>query len=118
MKEEVEKWYSRAKKDLEAAQKSLQAKEYGWSCFQAHQGVEKALKAKYLKKNESLIKTHDLVLLAKNANAPKEILIKCSKINPVYLDTRYPDIPQEYTEKIAENILKDAGEVIAWTEKN
>ena len=118
MKQNAEKWYAQAKKDLQAALKSFHVKEYAWACFQAHQAIEKALKAAYIRKHDALLKTHDLVLLAKRLEAPESILISCSKINPVYLDTRYPDIPKEYTEETAQKIFKDAGEVLAWTEKN
>ena len=113
MKPETEKWLKQAKKDMRAANNSLNSKDYEWACFQAHQAVEKSLKALIIEKNSSLIKTHDLVLLAKKLDAPEEIKIKCSKINPSYVDTRYPDAPKAYSEEEAKDIVKLAEEVMA-----
>ncbi len=85
MKPETEKWLKQAKKDIRAANNSFNSRDYEWACFQAHQATEKSLKALNIEKNSSLIKIHDLVLLAKKLGAPEDIRIKCSKINPSIL---------------------------------
>lgn len=118
MQQEAKQWFEKAKKDIIAAEHSINSRDYEWSAFQSHQGTEKAPKALYIKKNSELIKTHDLILLAKKVMAPKNILSICSKINPAYLDTRYPDIPEKYNEVDAQEILDLAKEVIKWIEKN
>jgi len=118
MMEEIKIWIEKAKRDLEAAKNSLNSKDYEWSSFQAQQAVEKALKALYIKKYKKLIRIHDLVLLAKKIDSPNEIIVLCSKINPSYVDTRYPDVSKDYTKDDAKKILKLSIEVIEWTEKN
>lgn len=87
MREEIENWIKQAKKDLVAAKNSLKTKDYEWASFQAQQCIEKALKSLYIKKYDKLIKTHDLAFLAREINAPDEIISKCIKVNPSYMDT-------------------------------
>ncbi|MBI2631774.1 HEPN domain-containing protein [Candidatus Pacearchaeota archaeon] len=118
MKSETEKWLEQVKKDIRAANNSFNSRDYEWACFQAHQAVEKSLKALIIEKKSFLIKTHDLVLLAKKLDAPEDIKIKCSKINPSYIDTRYPDVPKAYSEVEVREIVKLSEEVISWIEKN
>ena len=114
---EIKIWYSRAKKDLVAAKHSLESGDYEWAGYQVHQSVEKALKAVYIKKNNKLIKIHDLVLLARKINAPNEIIELCSKINPSFLDTRHPDSSKNYTIEEAQDLINFAEEILKWTEK-
>ena len=118
MKEEIRNWWEQAKKDLIAAKNSLNSDDYEWACFQAQQSVEKALKALYIKEYGKLFKTHDLVFLARKLKDSEEIIENCSKINPSYISTRYPDLAKEYTEKDAKEIINLSEEVLTWTEKN
>ena len=58
------------------------------------------------------------MILAKDLKLPERLIDKCDKLNPIYIETRYPDasgnLPhKKYTQekslediKIAENILK------------
>jgi len=41
----VRKWMVQAEADLGAAKDSYDSKHYNWSCFQAQQSAEKALRA-------------------------------------------------------------------------
>ena len=116
-KPESKTWLERAEKDLKAAKDSLVSDNLGWSAFQAHQAVEKALKAAYIKKFKELIKTHDLALLAQKIGAEQKIIEECAKLNSVYLDTRYPDVPADYTEEKAREFSKIAEEVLEWIKK-
>ena len=116
--EEIKVWFERAKKDFKAATNSLNSGDYEWTAFQAQQATEKSLKALYIKKHKNFIKIHDLVFLARKVNAPKEILVLCSKINPSYLDTRYPDLTKSYNQEDAKEILNYAEKVLEWIEKN
>lgn len=118
MKEEIKRWLERAKTDLKVAKDSFKSKNYGWACFQAQQASEKALKSLYIKKYKKLLRIHDLVLLARKINAPKEIIVLCSKINPSYIDTRYPDLSKSYSKKDAEEVINSAGKILKWIEKN
>jgi len=115
---DVKDWMERARKDLRAAENSYNARDYDWSCFQAQQAVEKALKALNIIKYKKLLRAHDLVLLARRVNAPKEIIVLCSKINPSYIDTRYPDLSRIYEKKDAKYILELSKKVLKWTEKS
>lgn len=118
MREEIENWWKQSEKDLKAAKNSLNSGDYEWACFQTQQAVEKALKAVYIKKYKRLLKIHDLVLLARKINAPKEIIVLCSKINPSYTDTRYPDLSKSYTEEDAKEILNFSEEILEWIKNN
>ena len=60
MKKEVDNWLRQAQSDLIAAGNSLKSKNYDWSCFQAQQAAEKALKALYLQTFKEIRKVHDL----------------------------------------------------------
>ncbi len=118
MEEEIKNWFNQAEKDLSAAEDSFKSRHYEWACFQAQQSVEKALKSLYIKKFNELIKTHDLIFLAKKINASKEIISYCSKMNPSYMDTRYPDLAKNYFEENTKEILILAKDIVSWTKNN
>ena len=72
-----------------------------------------------MKKTNILLKTHDLVLLAKKVNTPKKIFDFCKELNPVYLYTRYPDIPSEDDLDVKANeFVNYSEEILKWVEKN
>ena len=79
------------------------------------------MKYLYLKERKELLRIHDLVKLARDVNAPEEIVVKCSKINPVYVELRYPDGNQLPADKITKNeainILGLAKEILIWIKK-
>ena len=52
----------------------------------------------------------------RTARVNKRILKLCRKLNPHYIETRYP-IGIEYTEGIAKQALKDSEEVVRWVRK-
>lgn len=109
---------AKTKRDFEVAKTSLNSENYEWACFQAQQSAEKALKSLYIKKYRELIRTHDLVLLARRVSAPEKIIVFCSQINPSYIDTRYPDLEKNYSKRDAERILKFTEEVLEWIKEN
>ena len=117
MKEEI-LWLEKAMRDLKAAENSLKSKDYDWSCFQAQQSIEKGLKALNIKELKEIIKTHDLVLLARKINAPENIIILCSEINPAYTDTRYPETSKLYGKTDAEKALDKSKEIMKWIKTN
>lgn len=118
MKEEVKEWIERAKKDLIAAKNSLNSGDYEWSCFQIQQSVEKALKALILKENEEFPKIHDLVKLAKIINAPEKIIINCGKLNPHYVESRYPNLSKDYSNKDTKEFINLGEDILRWIEEN
>jgi len=116
---EYSEWFNKALKDLDTAKYNINGKRLDAGAFFLQQSAEKALKATILKKSKELIKTHDLVALAKKANASQDIIDKCKKLSPAYGYTRYPDIPkpEELDDKINE-LLSIAEDIIKWVKKN
>ena len=116
---EEKAWIEKAKKDLDASKSSFDSQHYEWSCFQSQQAAEKALKSVYIKKYKSLLKVHDLVLLARKVSAPKELLDFCRELTLAYEYSRYPVETKinNFDEK-ASKFLTYAGEILKWAEKN
>lgn len=113
--EEAYKWYNQAKKDLDTARFNFDGGKYEAAAFFCQQAVEKALKALYIKRFKRLLKTHDLVLLAKNLKLPKNFVDLCKELSPAYIYTRYPDaIPAEDIKEITKNFIKYSEEVLEW----
>ncbi len=92
MDNEVDIWVKKSEGDLEHAKSSMKLEHYGWAQLAAQQSVEKGLKAVLIERGVGLIKTHDLTILARKANAPKEIIEKSALLNPLYKPSRYPDV--------------------------
>lgn len=115
---EVKIWIDTAERDFKIAQSSFESGNYYWASFQAQQAAEKALKGLNIKKHKQLIRSHDLVFLARRANVPQRIVKICGKINPCYIDTRYPDLAREYGSKEASEILNFAEKILEWIKKN
>ena len=121
MKEEVKNWWERAKKDLNTAKNSLNSGDYYATSLFSQQSAEKALKAIQLKKENKIIKTHDLLFLAKKLEIPENLIENCRKLKPVYIETRYPDASggfKDFSKVDGEEDVKLAKEVLIWIEKN
>jgi HEPN domain-containing protein len=122
VREEIENWWLQALKDLEAAQDSITSKHFEWACFQAHQAVEKALKALILQEKRRLVHTHELLRLGEFAGVPVDLTRSLAELNMEYVTTRYPNaantVPHKlyYREKAVEKVAH-AEKVIAWTKK-
>jgi HEPN domain-containing protein len=92
MKSAVSRWLELAEIDLKAARVLLKEGDLtGVVCFHAQQSVEKSLKALIESKGLNPPKSHDLILL----NNRVDDLVQLdedtlSKLNQVYIDTRYP----------------------------
>ncbi|MBS3122668.1 HEPN domain-containing protein [Candidatus Woesearchaeota archaeon] len=122
MGKEVENWWKQAQRDLISANNSLNAKDFYLSAFMSQQAVEKALKAVLIKEKKELFKTHNISKIAKLLNLPDNLLIKIATLEPVYQETRYPDVSskipaEEFEEKDAIEFLSIAEEVIEWLKK-
>ncbi len=118
MKEEIQKWWEKAKSDLKAAEYNFDGGFFGESMFFSQQSVEKALKALYIKRFSHLKKTHDLVSLSRKLNLPEKLVDYCKELSPAYTYTRYPDVPDiEEIIETSENLIEYAKEVLNWVEK-
>jgi HEPN domain-containing protein len=119
MKKEVKIWLEKSEKDLVTAKYNLQGDQIEAGLFFLQQSAEKALKALYIKKFKSLIKVHDLVLLARKLKAPKEIIELCKKLTPAYQYTRYPDVsPVENIQESASIFLEYCEKIVKWVKKS
>lgn len=122
MREEIKNWLKQAEADLMSAENSLNSKDFYVSAFLSQQSVEKALKALIIKEKGELLKTHNVSKLAKIIEVPEEFLTKISLLEPVYNETRYPDVAskvpsEEFEESDAINFLNTAMEILEWVEK-
>jgi len=119
--QESERWLAQAKWDLKAARDSAAAGNYEWSCFQAQQAAEKALKSYLYREGAEPIALHSV----------RKLVAECEKISPefaglrpaaeldlYYVPARFPtalpdDVPHEYfTAEAAEECLSLASSVI------
>ena len=116
LKEEVEKWIEKAEEDLSDAEFTFKNKRFSLSAFLSHQAAEKALKALYILKFKRLWKIHDLEKLCLTINANRSIIKISKKLNPHYIETRYPT-ETEYTEEIAKEALENSRKVVEWVKR-
>ena len=119
MREEVRMWWELALDDIDTARKNYTIRKYHVTALYAQQATEKALKALYIQTFNELKKTHDLVFLAKKLNIPEQYKIICKQLDPVYLETRYPDVSGKLPQMLfdasdATEFIKIAEEVLQW----
>ena len=114
MKEEAEAWMRRAKRDAMISRYNFQGKMYDAAAFYAQQATEKALKALSIETNGTFRRSHDLVELASEVEAPSEVLRMCAVVSPAYTGTRYPDMPELGTKEDVRNVVKASREVVKW----
>ena len=121
MKEEIENWWKQAKRDLKSANNSLKSGDFYIASFLSQQAIEKGLKALYLKEKNHIKKIHNIVILAKELNLPINLIEDCDKINPVYIDTRYPharELPfKGYRKERSKDDIMAAKRVLKWLKK-
>lgn len=72
MKEEIKKWFEQAEKDFNTAKYNISGGNLEAGAFFLQQSAEKALKVLYIKKFRKLLKTHDLILLARKLKWVRE----------------------------------------------
>ena len=119
---EISNWLRQAEADLTSSENSLESGDFYVSAFMAQQAVEKSLKALVIKEKGELVKTHNVSKLARIVNIPQNLLTKISQLEPVYAETRYPDISsklpfEEFDENDARDFLNTAIEVLEWVKK-
>lgn len=117
-------WYNQARADLAAAEDSSAAGHYEWSCFQAQQAGEKALKAFLYASGRTSVITHSLRRLAAEAADADQTFTELDEaarwLDQHYIPTRYPnglDATMEpaayYKEGDAEKCLQSARLILA-----
>ncbi|MBI3035239.1 HEPN domain-containing protein [Candidatus Woesearchaeota archaeon] len=118
MKEEVKRWWKKAKDDLKKAKILFDNKKYDGSAFFCQQAAEKGLKAVMLKEKNKILKIHDLVELGKRVNLPQNLINYCKELTLAYIYARYPDIEEAKNIKdISAKFLKNTAEILKWTGK-
>lgn len=114
-------WWKQTLKDIDTAKFLYKTKRYDYGSFWCQQAAEKALKTLLFKMGYELIKTHDLVLLARKVAAPENIIQLCKELTPVYIETRYPDLGDEgfkkFTKKETEKDIINMGIIVKWVKK-
>jgi Uncharacterized conserved protein related to C-terminal domain of eukaryotic chaperone, SACSIN len=102
---------------LEIAEFNLNGDVLEAAAFYSQQGAEKALKAIYISEFSKLLRTHDLVKLAKEVKAPTKIIELAAEITPAYVATRYPDVEEIYDKESVTAVFNASKEVLEWAEK-
>src|SRR3989338_2615742 len=103
MREEVRRWWDKAKDDLEKAIILFKNEKYDGAVFFCQQSAEKGLKALALKEKGKIKKIHDLVELGRDVKLPENLIAYCKELTLSYIYSRYPDVEEE------KNIKKIAG---------
>ncbi|MFQ5809998.1 MAG: HEPN domain-containing protein [Armatimonadota bacterium] len=116
-------WMDQADHDLEVARGM---RENGWhdtSVIQAQQAAEKAAKALWMKEHGRLApRTHAVDELARQVDAPPNIVAAGERLADVYFVSRYPDgdpgPPFRTVDAAqADARIQDAEEIIAWVKQ-
>jgi len=119
MRQEIQDEWRQSQEDLITARVLRDSGRYYASVFFCHQAAEKALKALYMETLGRLPATHNLIVLARDLQAPPNIITAARELNPDYLTTRYVDaangVPADmYDAASAERHLQFAEEVGQW----
>ena len=119
-REEAERWWRQAERDLKAAKDSMGSEDFEWACFQCQQSAEKALKAYLYSVGKRLIFSHSILDLVRSCSKLEKSFIRLEKeakeLDHHYLPTRYPNTfargsPYEYYSK------EDADQCINYAQK-
>ncbi len=95
MRKEAKQWFRQSEADLKAAKISFENKIYEWSCFQAQQSGEKALKSYLYNLGYTSLIIHSLRLLVKECikteNSFRKLDESARILDTYYIPTRYPN---------------------------
>ncbi len=124
--EEAKRWFQQALRDLKAAEDSLSDGNYEWSCFQAQQASEKAVKSLLFIHGRSAW-GHSVVELLNDVSGvesvSEELYVYARELDRHYIPSRYPNAfesgyPGMYYDKpTAERALKTAKNIVEWVRK-
>lgn len=104
----------RAKRDMKISQFNFSGKIYDAAAFYAQQAAEKTLKALSIEKKGTFKKSHDLVELAAEVQAPSNVVKLCAIVSPAYTGTRYPDMPELGTREDVKEVIEASKGVMKW----
>ena len=120
-------WLAQGKHDLGHARHALEAGDYDWACFAAHQAAEKAVKA-LLRGLNGEGWGHAITRLLKDIgeyfDLSDELLQAARRLDKHYIPTRYPNgfdagAPFDYyTEAEAQQAIRDAQRIYNFAEQS
>jgi len=123
MRDESAQWLRQAEGDFKAAKDNLESENFYVVAFLCHQSVEKGLKALFIVRNaRAPPKTHSLRRLSSELAAPVELLDAADLLEPVYTESRYPDILEDvpldrYSRSDAGIMIKIAEDFFTWIQE-
>lgn len=124
--EEARRWFLQSVRDLKAAGDSLEDGNYEWSCFQAQQAAEKAVKALLFAHGRSPW-GHSIVELLDHLRGlepvAEDLYIWARELDRHYIPSRYPNAfesgyPSMYYDRpTAERALGTARSIVEWVRR-
>lgn len=118
--EQIDRWMRQAEHDFALVEALIEAGGHDAAAFYAQQAAEKALKAVYMARvRKEPRRTHDLVSLMHDLDAPQALAVGARKLTLDYQITRYPDmgdsVPAEaYTVEDARDRQAAAKAIMHW----
>ncbi len=121
--EEARRWAAQSLRDLKAAEDSFMSKNYEWSCFQAQQAAEKAVKALlYLHGMSSWghSVTELLGYVRGVERVGEDLYVAGRELDRHYIPSRYPNAFESgypgmyYDESTAMRALESGKKIIDW----
>jgi HEPN domain-containing protein len=113
----VEEWIASAQDDLTMAMLGAQVPVIASTCYHCGQAVEKILKAYIIAEENTLTKTHDLIVLLESCenHSPDfgKFKTQCDEIT-TFSTIRYPP-SRNVTEQKMEQTIKNAHEIVSFT---
>ncbi len=113
-------WIELAEHELEETRGALAAGLHQMVAFFSHQIAEAALKALWIHAADGLPpRTHDLVKVATELEAPEGVIHSARLLNPLYRGARYPDAAngnpgKNFDEAISGDLLSAAEDMLRW----
>lgn len=125
-REEFERWFRTAMRNLESARGDMERSDHNWACFKSHQAAELALKA-LLHGLGLPTYGHSVVKMLKNLadkglNASEELWNFARELDKYYIPTRYPNAWVEgspfeyYTVEDANKAINASKHILKWVE--
>ncbi|AFA38848.1 putative conserved protein related to C-terminal domain of eukaryotic chaperone, SACSIN [Pyrobaculum oguniense TE7] len=124
--EEFRRWIDMAERTLRSAERDMEAGDYNWACFKAHQAAEFAAKALLYGVGKPS-RGHSVLRLLREASAfvevGEKVLEHAALLDKFYVPTRYVDAWSEgtpydyYTRGDAEAAVRAAESIIAFVKE-
>ncbi len=124
--EEARRWFAQAVRDLKAARDSLEDGNYEWSCFQAQQAAEKAVKALLHAYGRSCWGHSIVELLDALRDVEKvgeDLYVAARELDRHYIPSRYPNAFESgypgmyYDEPTASRAIEAAEKIVSWVKQ-